>query len=311
MSDELTIEKILGPRGSIARRIPAYEHRQQQIAMAEAIEEALYERKHLVAEAGTGVGKSFAYLVPAILFATEKEGESERFQNNPRGNRPSNEADEVTDEEEEKEKRPRRIVISTHTISLQEQLMSKDLPLLNSVIPREFTSVLVKGRGNYVSLRRLKLALGRAQGLFGAMQEHEQLERIRLWSLTTGDGSRSSLDFSPLVSVWDEVASDTSNCLGKKCKTYEACYYYQARRRVRNAQILVVNHALFFTDLALRSQNAQILPDYDAVVLDECHTLEHVASDHLGLSVSSSQIEYTLRKLYNPGRTRDCWSRLV
>ncbi len=300
MSDELTIEKILGPRGSIARRIPAYEHRQQQIAMAEAIEQALYERKHLVAEAGTGVGKSFAYLVPAILFATEKEGESERILDNPRGDRQRNEADEVSDEEEEKEKRPRRIVISTHTISLQEQLMSKDLPLLNSVIPREFTSVLVKGRGNYVSLRRLKLALGRAHGLFGAMQEHEQLERIRAWSLTTGDGSRSSLDFSPLISVWDEVASDTSNCLGKKCKTYEACYYYQARRRVRNAQILVVNHALFFTDLALRSQNAQILPDYDAVVLDECHTLEHVASDHLGLSVSSSQIEYTLRKLYNP-----------
>ncbi|MFO0922725.1 MAG: helicase C-terminal domain-containing protein [Pirellulales bacterium] len=288
MSDELTIDKIIGPGGSIARRIPAYEHRSQQIQMAEAIEAALFDRKHLVVEAGTGVGKSFAYLVPAILYATASEGAMESA--------PSSDDDEESDSEH----RQRRIIVSTHTISLQEQLIAKDLPLLNAVIPREFTSVLVKGRSNYISLRRLELAKSRAVGLLSSENEFDQLQAIDQWSQTTADGSKSTLSFNPMASVWDEVASDTSNCLGKKCKTYEACYYYRARRRMRNAQILVVNHALFFTDLALRQQNAQILPDYDAVVFDECHTLESVASEHLGLSIGTGQIDYTLRKLYNP-----------
>lgn len=288
MSDELTIDKIIGPGGSIARRIPAYEHRSQQIQMAEAIEAALFDRKHLVVEAGTGVGKSFAYLVPAILYATASEGAMESA--------PSSDEDEESDSEH----RQRRIIVSTHTISLQEQLIAKDLPLLNAVIPREFTSVLVKGRSNYISLRRLELAKSRAVGLLSSENEFDQLQAIDQWSQTTADGSKSTLSFNPMASVWDEVASDTSNCLGKKCKTYEACYYYRARRRMRNAQILVVNHALFFTDLALRQQNAQILPDYDAVVFDECHTLESVASEHLGLSIGTGQIDYTLRKLYNP-----------
>lgn len=288
MSDELTIDKIIGPGGSIARRIPAYEHRSQQIQMAEAIEAALFDRKHLVVEAGTGVGKSFAYLVPAILYATASEGAMESA--------PSSDDDEESDSGNRK----RRIIVSTHTISLQEQLIAKDLPLLNAVIPREFTSVLVKGRSNYISLRRLELAKSRAVGLLSSENEFDQLQAIDQWSQTTADGSKSTLSFNPMASVWDEVASDTSNCLGKKCKTYEACYYYRARRRMRNAQILVVNHALFFTDLALRQQNAQILPDYDAVVFDECHTLESVASEHLGLSIGTGQIDYTLRKLYNP-----------
>lgn len=288
----LTPVEILGPGGRIAQRLPNYEHRDQQLKMADAVAAALRDGKHLVAEAGTGVGKSFAYLVPAILAVAgepgEEDKEKERGANEERGPNP-----------ERGPKRLKKIVISTHTISLQEQLLHKDLPLLNAVIPLEFTAVLVKGRHNYLSLRRLDNALARANSLFGTEQELEQLRAVRDWSKSTRDGSLSDLSFRPSGSVWDETASDSGNCLGKKCPTYKDCFYYQARRRVFNAQILVVNHALFFSDLALRRAGASILPNYDAVIFDEAHTLEAVAGDHLGIRVSSGQVQYILNKLYN------------
>jgi ATP-dependent DNA helicase DinG len=289
--DQLSVDKVLGPNGLIARRIKAYEHRQQQLDMSHAVADALRDGKHLIVEAGTGVGKSFAYLVPGILHATSGEA-------TPRPSR--SESDDETEEKSEPEDKVKRIIISTHTISLQEQLINKDLPLLNSVIPREFTSVLVKGRSNYISLRRFELARQRAASLWSQEGEFQQLAAIQNWVQGTSDGSLSSLSFRPMGIVWDEVASDTSNCMGRKCEHFEDCFYFKARRRIHNAQILVVNHALFFTDLALRALDAGILPDYDAVILDECHTLESVASEHLGISVSNSQIDYTLRKLYNP-----------
>jgi ATP-dependent DNA helicase DinG len=270
----LTAGEILGPRGRIARRLEHYERRGEQLAMAEAVEHAIRDAHHLVAEAGTGVGKSFAYLVPAILAV-------------------------AAEEPAEGEKPERRVIVSTHTISLQEQLIGKDLPLLNSVIPLEFSAVLVKGRHNYLSLRRLKLAQGRAAGMFRHDDEFGQLRELVDWSRTTGDGSLADLDYRPLAHVWDEVESDSVNCLGRQCPTYDECFYYRARRRVQNAQILVVNHALFFSDLALRRSGASILPDYDVVIFDEAHNLESVASDHLGVSLSWGQIDYVLNKLYN------------
>ncbi|MHB0956511.1 MAG: ATP-dependent DNA helicase [Pirellulaceae bacterium] len=268
----LTPRDILGPAGRIAARLEHYELREQQLEMADAVVAAMAERRHAVIEAGTGVGKSFAYLVPAILAATA-----------PR------EADAP----------PYRVVISTHTISLQEQLITKDLPLLSAVIPFEFTAVLVKGRGNYVSRRRLELARQRSGSLFSGEQDLQDIDRLVRWAGDSFDGSRSDLSFRPTGAVWDEVASDSSNCLGRKCPQHGECYYYRARRRVENAQILIVNHALFFSDLALRRQGAHILPDYQAVILDEAHTLEAVAADHLGIGVSSGQIEFVLNKLYN------------
>ncbi len=281
----LDIDSILGPGGAIARRLKNYEHRDEQLSMARAVAAAMKDKKHLVAEAGTGVGKSFAYLVPAILHATANQLEDAPPKN----------------EEEEPSK---RVVISTHTISLQEQLMNKDLPLLNSVIPREFTSVLVKGRGNYLSLRRFELARKRATAMFNDT-EFAQLDQLRQWVKDTTDGSLSSLPFRPSNSLWDEVSSDTSNCLGRKCPTYDKCFYYRARRRVQGAQILVVNHALFFTDLAIRDELGWgIIPDYDVAVLDECHTIESVASAHLGLKITNGQVQYTLNKLYNPATGR-------
>ena len=279
----LTSADILGPGGLIAQRLPNYEHRVEQMKMADAVAAALRDGRHLIAEAGTGVGKSFAYLVPAILaVAGEKEA-----------------TDRKDGKDEQGPKRLKKIVVSTHTISLQEQLLHKDLPLLNAVIPLEFTAVLVKGRRNYLSLRRLETALSRASSLFSTEEELEQLRSVRDWSKTTTDGSLSDLTFKPPGAVWDEAASDSGNCLGKKCPTYKECFYYQARRRVFNTQILVVNHALFFSDLALRRSGASILPKYDAVIFDEAHTLEAVAADHLGISVSSGQVQYILNKLYN------------
>jgi ATP-dependent DNA helicase DinG len=264
--------EILGPNGRIAARLANYEHRPQQLEMADAVALAIERKKHLIVEAGTGVGKSFSYLVPAILATASPTAED-----TPR----------------------RRVVISTHTISLQEQLLRKDIPFLRSIIPQEFTAVLVKGRGNYISLRRLKNALRRSAGLFSDDEEFSQLRQLATWAKETGDGSLSDLDYRPLPQVWDEVASDHGNCMGRNCPDFKDCFYYRARRRVSHAQILIVNHALLFSDLALRQENASILPDYDVLIVDEAHTMEGVAGDHLGLSVTSGQVEYMLSKLFN------------
>jgi ATP-dependent DNA helicase DinG len=259
---------ILGPDGAIARRLPSYESRQEQLAMAQAVTRAIEGREHLMVEAGTGVGKSFAYLVPAIQAAVE-DG--------------------------------RKVVVSTHTISLQEQLLQKDLPFLRSVMPQEFSAVLVKGRSNYISLRRLEAAAARAGMTFPDQVDVDELRAIRLWAGKTTDGSRSDLEFRPAPSVWDAVASESGNCLGKKCPRHGTCFYYKARRRMWAANILVVNHALFMSDLALRSAGGEagFLPKYDVVIFDEAHTLEAVAGQHLGLNVTSGQVEYTLSRLYN------------
>lgn len=269
--ETLTPEDVLGDGGYIARRLAHYESRPQQLAMARSVEKAIREQQHLVVEAGTGVGKSFAYLVPAILAATQTK--------KPNGER-------------------RRIVVSTHTIALQEQLINKDIPFLNSILPVEFSAVLVKGRSNYISLRRMQGAWEKARSLFED-EPLDQLRRIRTWAQQTGDGSLADLDFRPLSDVWDEVQSEHGNCLGKKCPTHGDCLYYRARRRVWNADLLVVNHAMFFSDLALRREGASVLPDYDVAIFDEAHTVESVAGNHLGVSVTQAQLEYNFNKLYN------------
>lgn len=269
-----TTDEILGPGGRIVARLPHYEHRPQQLQMAQAISRAIDEGKHLLVEAGTGVGKSFAYLVPLILATAGRDRDKD-------------------------EDRPRRAVISTHTISLQEQLLQKDLPLLRSATPLEFAAVLVKGRGNYVSLRRYRNALRRAGALFAQAEELVQLRQLGEWLDHTDDGSLSDLNFRPAPRVWDEVASDHGNCMNRKCPTYNDCFYYRARRRGQNAQLLIVNHALFFSDLALRREGASILPDYDLVVFDEAHNLEAVAADHLGVRLTSGQVDWALDRLHH------------
>jgi ATP-dependent DNA helicase DinG len=266
----MSLATILGPDGSVARRLASYEARPQQFAMAQAVEHAIANGRHLMVEAGTGVGKSFAYLVPAIQAALASKD--------------------------------CRVIISTHTISLQEQLVHKDLPFLQCVMPDPFQAVLVKGRANYLSLRRLRVARERAASLLPDYRLEEQLEQIGHWAKHTRDGSRSDLEFRPDPRVWDLVESDSNNCLGRKCKDYEACFYFRARKQLHQAQVFVVNHALFFSDLALRRSGAAILPKYQVVILDEAHTLEDVAAEHLGLQVTRGQITYLLNKIFHERR---------
>lgn len=285
MTDELTVDLILGPSGLISRRLANYEPREPQLLMARKVAQAFSDQQHLIAEAGTGTGKSYAYLAPAILHATEDQLAS------PGGSSGTNDDD--------KKPRSRRILISTHTISLQEQLISKDIPLLNSVIPREFSAVLVKGRRNYLSLRRMNRAISKATTLLATDEQHSQLRAIKKWSQDTTDGSLASLPIRPDSIVWDEVVSDTSNCLRSACKHHKQCFYFRARRRAMGAQLMIVNHALLFSDMALRRQGVALLPDYDAVILDECHNIESVAGDHLGIRITSGQFDYLFDRLYN------------
>jgi ATP-dependent DNA helicase DinG len=264
---EPTAEDILGPDGPIARNKPGYETRPQQLAMAEAVADAIASRHHLVVEAGTGVGKSLAYAVPAILAALESGG---------------------------------RVIIGTNTIALQEQLIG-DLKFLRGVMPKGFKFALVKGRNNYLSLRRLGVAVERTREVFPPLVEEEargQLGRLRQWTKATDDGSKSGLDFLPLPVVWEEVRSDDDHCLGKKCANFDACFYYASRAKMKAAQVLVVNHALYLTHVKVARKNGVgFLPEHDVLVLDEAHTLEDVASKCLGEDVSDVKILRSLNRV--------------
>ena len=285
-----TPEEFLAPGGRLAARLAGWESRPQQIEMANLVAEAIAARKHAIVEAGTGVGKSLAYLVPAVLAATADQAE------------PVEPVEPDWDDEPLAEGRPRgarRVVISTHTIALQEQLVDKDIPLVAAVMPREFSAVLVKGRSNYVSLRRLELAIERSGSLFPEEGERAELLELAAWARRTGDGSLADLPTLPNAAVWDEVASDSGNCMGRACPSNARCHYYAARRRMAHAQVLVVNHALYFADLAVRRSGASLLPPHDIVILDEAHTVEAVASEHLGISVSSGGVERVLSKLHS------------
>jgi ATP-dependent DNA helicase DinG len=265
-----TLHDILGADGAVARRLgDKYEHRPQQLEMAAAVERAFTEKHHLLVEAGTGVGKSFAYLLPAIDFAVRNK---------------------------------KRVVISTHTISLQEQLIDKDIPLLRSIYPDEFTAVLVKGRSNYLCQRRLEQARGRQNFLFDDDRQLESLWMVEDWAQRTTDGSLADLPSIPNPSVWERVCAEQGNCLGKKCTYYQNCFWQAAKRRMQSANVLVVNHALFFSDLALRSVGVNYLPKYDLAILDEAHTVEEVAGQHFGLKISEGSIRYQLRTLYDTKR---------
>ena len=290
-----TPDDFLAPGGRLAARLPGWEARPQQVAMARLVAEAIANRRHAVVEAGTGVGKSLAYLVPAVLAATADQGPAD--DEPPPAARGGADATAADDDQATPRGRPRRVVVSTHTIALQEQLISKDIPLVAAVMPREFSAVLVKGRGNYLSRRRLHLALERSANLFGEQEEIDELEALSAWARDTADGSLADLESLPRTVVWDEIHSDSGNCMGRTCPTHQQCFYYAARRRMARAQVLVVNHALYFSDLALRRAGASLLPDHDIVVFDEAHMVETVAGDHLGIGLSNAGIERVLSRL--------------
>ena len=264
----VSIEDILSPDGAIARRLgSAYEMRPQQLEMALAVQAALKDGNHLIAEAGTGTGKSFAYLLPVIDWAVRER---------------------------------KRVVVSTGTIALQEQLIHKDIPLIQAIYPDEFSVVLCKGRSNYLCLRRLEQTRKGQEMLFDQQQERESLYMVEEWAQHTTDGSRSDLPEIPSKSVWDKVCAEAGNCLGRKCSFFAKCHWQAAKRRMQTGKILVVNHALFFSDLQLKSAGVNYLPRYDAAVLDEGHTVEDIAAEHFGANLSEFGVKYNLRQLFEP-----------
>jgi ATP-dependent DNA helicase DinG len=265
------VRAILSPGGIVSKKLVGYEDRPQQIEMAEAVAEAFLDGGRLIVEAGTGVGKSFAYLIPAILFSSY--------------------ADEP-------------VVISTNTISLQEQLLDKDIPFLQEILPVDFTAVLVKGRGNYLCLRRLERIASSERGLFETRDEADEFNRIRRWAQSTSDGTLSDLIPNPSDSVWTMVCSESDNCLSSKCEFFKDCFYYKARARIFGANIIIVNHHLLFSDYVLRRENinAAVLPDYRHLIIDEAHNLESVATDHIGRNVSNWRVKRLLDGLYRPPR---------
>ncbi|MGM0557170.1 MAG: ATP-dependent DNA helicase [Myxococcota bacterium] len=248
MSD--SIEDIMGPGGMLSDAHGNYEHRPQQIAMAEAVDDALTRRRPLIVEAATGTGKTLAYLIPALLSK-------------------------------------RRVVVSTGTKALQGQLFEKDLPFLQEHWPSPFQTVQLKGRRNY--LCKLRFEEMRGQPRFRKREDARMWPDIIRWAAKTETGDRAEIPGLPDdYAAWSDLSVGSEGCLGKKCQFYDDCFVFEARRRAQDADIIVVNHHLFFADLALRDQGiTELLPEYDAVIFDEAHHIEGVATSYFGLQVSN------------------------
>jgi ATP-dependent DNA helicase DinG len=273
------VEQIFSPSG-ILSKASNFEFRPQQQEMAVAVARALQNREHLAVEAGTGVGKSLAYLIPSILFAIAQK---------------------------------KKAIVSTHTINLQEQLTEKDLPMLAGVLaalpePVKFSYAMLKGRANYLCTRRLQKAMQQSGNLFTS-SEAEELQRIYEWSKTTKDGSLSDFSIEPDAKVWAQVCSERGLCSPKTCghqsdfaRDHEPCFFQRVRNRILSADVVILNHTLFFTLLGGVDEELEggILFKNDFVIFDEAHTMENVASRHIGLSVSSGQVRYSLNRLWNP-----------
>ncbi|MEZ5405095.1 MAG: helicase C-terminal domain-containing protein [Verrucomicrobiia bacterium] len=261
------IEAFFGKEGALSRA-SNFEYRPQQQQMAAAIADALENHEHLLVEAGTGVGKSLAYLIPSLFYALQNQ---------------------------------KKLILSTHTINLQEQLFHKDLPVTKKLLKQDFTYTLLKGRQNYLCPRRLDRVMRMAGELF-ASSEVGELERLYEWSKVTKDGSLADLNPQPDGRVWSLVQSERHVCTSKLCSP-ESCFYQRARASVLRADVVVVNHPLFFTLVGDREYDAEetgYLFAHDFVVFDEAHTLEQVAAKHIGYGFSEAGLRIALHRLYNP-----------
>jgi ATP-dependent DNA helicase DinG len=265
MAEEF-IDKVFGHGGLIDRFHDAYEYRSGQIEMAERVTSAFAEKKHLIVEAGTGTGKTLAYLVPAIAAAISQK---------------------------------KRIIISTGTKNLQEQLMEKDLPFLKKILPTKFTAEYMKGRGNYACLYRVHKA--EDQPVLDNMDQLDHFRTISRWVEETKTGDRAELvDLPEDLSFWSRINARGDICIGQKCPEFEPCFITRMRSRADAADIIVVNHHLFFADLNVRgNQFGRVLPDYGAVIFDEAHLIEDIASDYFGFQVSSYQLDELVRDIDN------------
>jgi ATP-dependent DNA helicase DinG len=252
---QATVDGVLGPTGALAAVLPGYEHRPAQLDMARAVALALETKTPLLAEAGTGTGKTLAYLVPAVLSG-------------------------------------QRVVVSTATRTLQDQVFTKDIPLLRDVVGLPFSAALLKGRSNYLCAQRFE-AFDQAPS-FASPEDAAQWQAFRRWALSTETGDRVETTVPETWSGWPLVTTTSDACLGGKCPLYESCFVTRGRRAAADVDVIVVNHALFFSDLALRARGGDeplgILPPYDAVVFDEAHALEDVATEYFGVTVSSGRL---------------------
>src|SRR6266700_3650981 len=265
------IRTIFSENGRLSKA-KNFEFRRQQQEMAAAVARALEEERHLVVEAGTGVGKSLAYLVPAILFAIEQH---------------------------------KKAIVSTHTINLQEQLLYKDIPILKKILPIEFEAALMKGLHNYLCPRLLERALQQQNELFTGPEQNE-LNRLAEWSRTTRDGSLSDLSVEPDPKVWAQVCSEPHICTTKSCGQSN-CFYQQARKRLLSSDVIVINHTLLFMLLGSpkgqeERESGYLFPN-DFIIFDEAHTVEQVASRQIGIGISQYGLRSTIQRLYN-ARTR-------
>lgn len=247
------MEEVFGPGGLIAQHHPNYEYRPGQVEMAEAVNNIFNDGGIALIEAGTGTGKTLAYLIPALAAG-------------------------------------RRVLVSTATKNLQEQLHKKDIPFLQRIIPREFKVTCMKGRSNYVCLYRLKKAAGTP--LLQGLEEVDYFDQIRQWAAETETGDRAELtDLPEDLSFWPQIDARADTCLGQKCADFDACFITRMRREAMEADVVIVNHHLFFADLALRGGDyGQVLPDYSTVIFDEAHELEDVAASYFGTGVSNFRI---------------------
>ena len=256
------MEEIFGKNGIIAKYHKDYEYRVGQIKMAEAVLRAFEEKKHLIVEAGTGTGKTMAYLVPAIAAAIGQK---------------------------------KRVIISTGTKNLQEQLMEKDIPFLQKVLPKKFSASSMKGRSNYACLYRI--AKAENQPILAGLDEMDSFEEVRHWARESETGDKSELTNLPEnIPFWSRINAKSETCLGQKCPDFEPCFVTRMRGRAEDADIVIVNHHLFFADLNLRgNEYGRVLPDYAAVIFDEAHLIEDIAADYFGFQVSSFQIDELVR----------------
>ncbi len=267
------IQGLFGPEGTIAKKLPGYEFREEQIRMCFAVAEAFNGARIAVIEAGTGTGKSLAYLLPAIFWALRNK---------------------------------ERVVVSTNTINLQEQLIRKDLPFLQSILKEKFRAVLVKGRSNYLCLRKLE-GIKIEPALF--LDEHaSELQAIIQWSAKTAEGCRSDLSVPPRDEVGEEVACEADQCGRVKCTWYTKCFFYAARREAAGADLLVVNHALLMADVAVRSEtgyeSSAVLPPFSRLIFDEGHHLEDIATNFLSSQVSRYGLLKLLAGLQHPRKAQ-------
>ncbi|HAW49994.1 TPA: helicase c2 [bacterium] len=257
----MNLDNVFKSGGLISKHLANFEERTQQITMADAIKKAIYSERHLLVEAGCGVGKSLAYLVPFIEWAVKYE---------------------------------KRVVVSTFTKTLQEQLVRKDLPFLKDILDIDFKYSLCLGSQNYLCLRRLSQCF--TYNIFEEKEEGE-ITKIRKWSKKTETGIIQDLEFEPSDSAWDKVCREQELCLGKRCPYRSECFFYKARIKEAKSQILVCNHHLFFANIA---SYGSVLPNFDAVIFDEAHTLEGVATSYLGIEISNFKIKYFLDSIFNP-----------